>query len=883
MSNILSNGISCLNYLDNMTGIFEPLYNSEKKIDNFKIRFINDCFEKVFRNESLLEKSVNDISVQLNELLVNCAIKLGNGYKTILDSIQMFEKIYTVQCCKFMDDFLICVFYTEDEVLINEDKHLINRTFAENAMDIILIVDKDGRILDGNEMAVKTYGYTYNELINLSVFDLRGEKVKAYTKNQLNEALRKGIIFNTYHYKKDGSKFPVEVRSIYSEENSRDKVISIIRDVSNMEEIYKDATMFSASLDIFDDAFVGLTKDFKISLWSKGAEKRLGYTREEIVGKDIKVLVPEGKMTELQNHLAEVKRGNVVTNIETTRIHKDNTLVDVSISIAPMYDNEGFFNGVVGVYKDISEKKELTKKLQEYEERWRYALEGGRFGAWDMDLCSKKINHYNKWNETLGYSDDEIGYSLDNWRNLIHCDDLPEVRNKFNKHFEGEEFITEYRIKCKNGQYKWLRTKGRVCRWTEDGRPLRMVGTNEDITDKKIIEQELKEKYKQLEQLKQQAEDANKAKSLFLANMSHEIRTPLNGILGAIQLLQATNINAEQSKYTKMMEESADTLVAIVNDILDISKIEAGKTELKNEPFNLKETINNLYNNLLLAGNSKGLEIGYYLDPKIDFKVIGDEVKLKQILSNLISNAVKFTDYGYVSFRANLISKDDDAEKIEFRVKDSGIGIRDSYKDKIFDNFIQGDLSSNKKYMGTGLGLAISKGLALLMDGDIYFDSTFGQGSTFCFTCKFERANKGIDINQKKNSFEKMPRYGEAEQEKVVLCVEDNLINQEVMESIIRRKGYKYIAAYNGEEALNILKANRVDLILMDIQMPGLNGFETTRIIRSGEESIRNIPIVAMTAYAMFEDRNKCLEAGMNDYIAKPFDMEKLYKILEAY
>lgn len=852
-------------------------------MDNFKIKFLSEHFAKKFRNDLILEKNVNEISVQLNELLVNCVIKLDNGYKTILNSIQMFEKIYTVQCCRFMDNFLLCVFYTEDEVLINEDKHLINKTFADNAMDIILIVDKDGKILDGNEIAVKTYGYTYNELINLSVFDLRGEKVKTYTKNQLNEALRKGIIFNTYHYKKDGSRFPVEVRSIYSQENSRDKVISIIRDVSNMEEIYKDATMFSASMDIFDDAFVGLTKDFKISLWSKGAERRLGYTSEEIVGKDIKVLVPEGKMTELQNQLNEVKMGNVVTNIETTRIHKNSALVDVSISIAPMYDNEGVFIGAVGVYKDISEKKELTKKLQEYEERWRYALEGGRFGTWDMDIRSKKIIYYNKWSETIGYSDDEIGNSMDEWNSLIHCDDLPEVLNKFNKHFEGEEFIAEYRIKCKNGEYKWLRTKGRVCRWTDDGKPLRMVGTNEDITDKKIIEQELKEKYKQLEQLKQQAEDANKAKSLFLANMSHEIRTPLNGILGAIQLLRATNINAEQSKYTKVMEESADTLVAIINDILDISKIEAGKVELKNEPFNLKETINNLYNNLLIAGNSKGLEIGYYLDPKIDFEVIGDEVKLKQILSNLFSNAVKFTDDGYVSFRANLISLDDDIEKIEFRVKDSGIGIKDSYKEKIFENFSQGDLSANKKYMGTGLGLGISKQLALLMDGDICFDSTVGQGSTFYFNCEFRRSDKGIDINKKKSDFWGKSGFGEIEQGKVVLCVEDNLINQEVMESIIKRKGYKYIAAYNGEEALNILKANKVDLVLMDIQMPGLNGFETTRIIRSGEESIRNIPIIAMTAYAMFEDKDKCIQAGMNDYIAKPFDMEKLYNILELY
>ncbi len=883
MGNFITNEFYCLNYMGNLTGIFEPLYNAEKKVDRFKIKFLSDCFVEQFKNELILEKNVGEISMQLHELLLNCIIKLDNGYRTILDSIQIFEKKYTIQCSRFMDNFLLCVFYEQNEVLINEDKHLINKTFANNVMDIILVVDKNGKILDANKVAVETYGYTYNELLNLSVFDLRDQDVKESTEKQLEEALCRGIVFKTHHYKKDGSRFPVEVRSIYSREDSRDKVISIIRDISNTEEMCKDAAMFSTSLDIFDDAFVGLAKDFKISLWSKGAERRLGYSSEEIIGKDIKIIVPNEKQRDYQDQLNEVRKGNIVFDKETTRVHKNGDLVDVSLSIAPVYDHEGIFAGAVGVYKDISEKKEMAKKLLEYEERWRYALEGGRFGTWDMDLLSQKIYHYNNWSEILGYSDDEIGDKIAEWTNLIHLDDFPEVVKRLNKHFEGEEFITEYRIRCKNGEYKWLRTKGRVCEWRDDGKPLRMVGTNEDITDKKIIEQELKEKYNQLEQLKKQAEDANKSKSLFLANMSHEIKTPLNGILGAIQLLRETSINAQQIKYAKIIEESADTLVAIINDILDISKIEAGKVELIKEPFNLKETINSIYNNLLITGNSKGLEIGYYLDPGIDFEVIGDELKLKQILTNIISNAVKFTDAGYVSFRVNLIFSDDENEKIEFRVKDSGIGIKDSYKDKIFENFIQGDLSANKKYAGTGLGLAISKQLALLMDGDIYFESTVGQGTTFYFTCIFRKAGKGTVIHQKRSSFEERSRCGEAEKEKVILCVEDNLINQEVIESIIKRKGFKYIAAYNGEEALNILKTNRVDLILMDVQMPGLNGFETTRIIRSGEEGIRNIPIIAMTAYAMFEDRDKCIQAGMNDYIAKPFDIENLNTILEYY
>lgn len=766
---------------------------------------------------------------------------------------------------------------------MSDDIFSISKSFIEKSMDIILAVDKNGKILYGNKKAVETYGYTYKELLNLSIFDFRNEDIKKCAQNQLDEALQIGIEFKTYHYKKDGSRFPVEVRSIYSSVESKNMVVSIIRDITDTEKVTKDARMFSTSLDILEDAIIVLTKDFKVSHWSKGAEDKFGYKSEEIVGKNIDVLIPNNEIDEFNNKIDLVKSGNIVKSLETTRIHKNRNTMEVSISISPIYDIDGIFSGAVAVYKDISEKNMLIEKLKEYEKRWRFALEGGQFGVGDWNIKNNRTFYSTYWKTMLGYSEEEITDGYEEWESRVHPDDLPNVLDKINRHFKGEVFLSEYRMKCKNNTYKWIRTRGKVISFADNGDPLRMISTNEDITESILIEQQLMENNKQLELLKQEADNANKEKSLFLANMSHEIRTPMNGILGILQLLQSGGLNEEQSKYTKMLKESADNLLAIINNLLDISKIESGTFKLNSEPFNLKETINNIYNILLITGNSKGLEVSYYLDSNIDFEVIGDDLRLKEILLNLISNAIKFTDDGYVSFRVKSVSTGENIEKIEFRIKDSGIGIEDGFRDKIFHNFSQGELSTRKKYMGTGLGLAISKQLATLMKGDIWFESVVGQGATFFFTCEFKKQrNKGHKIKEN-NTMNQKFQISNLEYDKVILCVEDNLINQGVMESIIKRKGYKYMEAYNGKEALDLLKNNKVDLILMDVQMPELNGFDTTKIIRAGELDGEHIPIIALTAYAMIEDKDKCIKAGMDEYITKPFDIEKLYELINFY
>ncbi|MBP1754151.1 MAG: sensor hybrid histidine kinase [Firmicutes bacterium] len=756
----------------------------------------------------------------------------------------------------------------------------VSNGFLDNFIDIVLIVNNEGRILYGNKKALETYGYTYNELITKSIIDIRREEEYLVNK-QLQEAMQNGIEFKTYHYKKDGTKFPVEVKSVYKDERVKNVVVSIIRDITDMVILSKTARMFSEAMDIFDDTIVGLTKDFEIFLWSKGAELKLGYSKDEIIGKNIKLLVPEDKFNEYETKIMLVREGKIIDKLETKRLHKKGHYIDVSISLAPLFNDRGDFNGAIGIYKDISEKIELAKRLKEQEERWRLALQGGSFCVWDYFLESKKLSNYGKWKEILGYNEDELSDNIEDLSELIHPEDRADAIKLYNNN-SAQDYLKEYRIKCKNNDYKWIRTKGRVFEWDEYGKPSRIVGTHEDVTSRKVIEEEIREKCIQLEFLKQEADNANKAKSLFLANMSHEIRTPINGIIGTVQLLQLTNLTYEQERYAKRLKEAADTLLLTINDILDISRIESNNLSMNQEAFDLRDTIRKVYDILLINGNAKDLEISLSIDPAINYGLIGDEHRLMQVLNNLTSNAIKFTDKGKISFRIVKVCTTNNKERIDFIIQDTGIGIEDSYKEKIFHSFSQGDLSYEKKYLGSGLGLAIAKSIALLMGGDIIFTSKIGEGSKFVFTGEFEISETQMKQNQEGIPVNNKNKLG-PQKEKVILIVDDNLINQEIVQNLIQRKEYHFIAAYNGREALDIVRKQEVDLILMDIQMPALNGLETAKIIRTEMAEKKHIPIIAITAYAMSEDEEKCKEAGMDSYISKPFELEAFYRMIELY
>ena len=413
------------------------------------------------------------------------------------------------------------------------------------------------------------------------------------------------------------------------------------------------------------------------------------------------------------------------------------------------------------------------------------------------------------------------------------------------------------------------------------GRMIRHQGTLVDITVRKRSEAEL-------QKAKEAAEAANSAKSAFLAHMSHEIRTPMNAVIGMTELALDTDLTLEQREYLTMARESGKSLLRLINDILDFSKIEAGKLELDSTDFSLRHGINDMAKILGVRARQKGLELSLHIPPEVPDALLGDPGRLRQVLSNLVDNAIKFTERGAVDLTIEKISQSEEDVRLHFSVEDSGIGIPPEKRQLIFEAFAQADNSTTRKYGGTGLGLSISSRLVRLMSGNIWVESESNRGSAFHFTARFglqkQPAQKmylqGADSDSALLASHRPDREGRLELR--ILLVEDNTINQILAQRLVHKRGDQIVVTNNGREALAVLERERFDLILMDVQMPEMSGIEVTAAIRRKEKDTGgHIPIIATTASAMKEDRERCLDAGMDAYISKPIERDVLFETID--
>jgi len=700
---------------------------------------------------------------------------------------------------------------------------------------------------------------------------------------------------------------------------------------------------------------------------------------------------------------------------------------------------------------NLEQREEAIKRakedaLRESELRLELALKGANLGIWDWNIETGEEFFNERWAEISGYSLQEMRTDIRSWRTLIHPEDQPQVEEKLRAHLDQrtETYEAEYRMRAKSGRWLWVMDRGKVVRRDPDGKPLRAAGTHLDITERKLAEaateaanvelaqvnRQLEQAIKHAQEMARQAEAASVAKSEFLATMSHEIRTPMNGVMGMIGLLMDTELTAQQRRYAQTALASADALLTLINDILDFSKIEAGKLEMEIVDFDLRLTVEDVAELLAGRAQKRGLELGCHVAHQVPALLRGDPGRIRQVLTNLIGNAIKFTDAGEVVVRVSLLDESDSHGTIRCTVTDTGIGIPAHKMDRLFQSFSQVDSSTTRKYGGTGLGLAISKQLVEMMGGEIGVESELGKGSTFWFTARFEKQterraptrttlpsgvsglhvlvvddnatnreilhhylsswgctiaeapdgptalailreaaggdasiNLGIldmcmpgmngeelAIEIKKDAaicntvlimLSSMPDLGGSDRLKAlgfasclskpirrsllydvittiaaggqptaapaapdthrlpaathgagahILLVEDDEINREVAVEILGKAGYRCSCATNGKEAVNAILKGGYSLVLMDCQMPELDGFGATAAIRAVESKKNDVfgthvrlPIIALTANCMKGDRERCIEAGMDDYLGKPLEPAEMIATIEKW
>ncbi|TYQ29053.1 response regulator [Pseudanabaena sp. UWO311] len=539
--------------------------------------------------------------------------------------------------------------------------------------------------------------------------------------------------------------------------------------------------------------------------------------------------------------------------------------------------------------------KNAEAVLRASDQRWQFALESVGDGIWDWNAQTNEVFFSQQWKALLGYADDEIENRFESWENLVHPDDIAQSYADINKCLNRETLFyeNEHRLRCKDGSYKWILARGKVFEWDVNGHALRMMGTHTDLSDRKQAEAQLK--YINDELLR-----ATKLKDEFLANMSHELRTPLNAILGLSESLKEEilgALNETQLKAISTVESSGEHLLSLINDILDLSKISAGMMELDIESVSVNALCNSSLVFVKQQAFQKRIKIHSHIPTHINnININIDERRIKQVLINLLTNSVKFTpNEGNISLLVAIGSgdtwqgeatipqqlRDMNSPTILFQVVDTGIGISAKDLQMLFQPFIQVDSALNRQYEGTGLGLALVKQIVELHSGQVIAESEVGQGSCFTVALPYDHSPY-CTLESEPTVTNSLPL---AENPKIaiaplILLVEDNEANIQTTTSYLTALNYRIIVAKNGEEAVSMAKANSPDIILMDIQMPGIDGLEATRQIRL-DPNLINTPIIALTALAMEGDRERCLAAGANDYVSKPIKLRQLNLLIQ--
>ena len=927
------------------------------------------------------------------------------------------------------------------------------RTFQDLVMaapDAIVRVDCFGNVVFWNPAAERLFGYTGAEALGRNVCQFlvparyRQAACDAFQAVQASgsgSALGQSVELAAL--RKSGQEFPIELALSAVCYGNRWESVAIIRDASARKQAQKALELSEARFRIaeaqsaerealqsalLDNLPSGIlivdAETHVVESVNPAAAALIGAPASRILGRKCHQFLCPAE----EGRCPITDQGEIVD-------HSDRVLLGAAGTRIPVLKSAkriliGGREKLLESFIDISARKQMEEALARSREQYMLAVDGSNDGIWDWDLRNDDIFLSAKWKEMLGYHNHELPDLFSTFEDRLHPDDRPQVMDYIARYLKGEvqRFSIELRLRHKDGHYCWILSRGEALR-EENGTPYRMAGSHTDITSRKQAEEALQESNRQLNlataqanELAANASSANRAKSEFLANMSHEIRTPMNGVIGMTSLLLDTALTPDQRQYVEIVRDSGDSLLSLINDLLDFSKIESGKLHPEVHDFDLGGIVEDVTQLLAVKAHEKSLELVGMVTPGTPTLLRGDSGRLKQVLINLVGNAVKFTSQGSVSLLAHVESEDAETVVITFSVEDTGIGIPADRQASLFSPFTQVDGSVTRKYGGTGLGLAISRRLVELMGGRIGVESRPGAGSTFWFTTALgkQKSQPGapveaapglhgvrvlvvesslhsrllltsllrtwgcqpgeasgvqsalamlraashsgdpyraaiIDTQMSGMTGLELSRLIKAEPEchatllilmtslgqscdarlaaqmglaaliakplrKAdlrralatalapptprpctpyadsvlsleppipfrILVAEDNIFSQQVAVAVLKKSGYHVDAVANGREAIHALRALPYDLVLMDCQMPELDGYEATLRIRDPKTGCRNpaLPIIAFTAHAMPGDREKCLAVGMSDYLAKPVEPSVLGGTVERW
>ena len=772
----------------------------------------------------------------------------------------------------------------------------------------VLILDKNIRIKSANKSFCKMFKVIEDDITGVSLYKLSSNQWNIpRLRELLEDIVPKNIRFHDFEVEQD---FPIigqktmllNAHRIIQQRQNEELIVLTIFDITEVKrlaielevkqkkelevqleaekrdrKVIEDSNKrynlllmnspFAFTIMKGKDMVVMLANDSIKEMWGKG---------KEIEGKPLLEILPEIKDSPFPALLDNVfKTGIPHQAFESlAQLKRNDKMEDIYFNYVyqPYYESDDTISGVVIIATEVTPLVIAKKQIEASELNFRQLAELMPEKISNTDTNGEVFYYNQRWVDYTGFSIAEL---LNNgWSTLVPPDKLAEISQKWTHSLEtGEFFEHEIQILDKNGDYKW-----HLCRSTavkdENGKITKWFGVATEIQEQ-IDYQIALENAKNNAELKTKiAEDAMKAKQQFLSNMSHEIRTPMNAIVGFTNVVLKTELDDKQKEYLNAIKISGDALIELINDILDLAKVDSGKMVFRQTPFNLSDSIANMVQLFEIKFKEKNLELIKELDGNIPQIIEGDSIRLRQVILNLLSNAVKFTEKGKITLQISMVNEDENSINIEFNLTDTGIGIQADKLNDVFNNFEQVHVNAKSFYGGTGLGLAIVKQLVEAQGGIITVKSKLNKGTKFSFTLNFKKTA----IKSEQNIIiEDETKTGEIK----VLVVEDVSLNQLLIKIILMDFGFELDVVDNGKLAIEQLQDNKYDIILMDLQMPEMDGFETTTYIRKEMKS--KIPIIALTADVTTADFEKCVAVGMNDYISKPIDEKLLYsKMMKA-